>query len=76
MLENELSDDALHSDESAGLRGIRKWHSAIVYRTHVDEDVPLNGHCTHNRSNEKPRYPHPRTNGGTFSIGFDVSDNP
>ena len=46
-----------------------------VDRTHVDEDIPLNGHCTYNWSNEEPRDPHPRTNGGAFSIGFDVSEH-
>lgn len=44
-------------------------------RTHVDEDIPLNGHCTYNGSDEKPRDPHPRTNDGAFSIGFDVSEH-
>ena len=74
MLEDELSNDALHSDESTGLRGVRSSTIGWFDRTHVDEDIPLNGHCTYNRSNEEPRDPHPRTNGGAFSIGFDVSE--
>jgi len=45
------------------------------HRTHIDEDVPLNGDCTHNWSDEEPRDPYPRTNGGAFSISFDVSEH-
>ena len=73
MLEDELGDDALHSDESTGLHSVRSSTVGRFHRTHIDEDVPLNGHCTYDWSDEKPRNPHPGTNGGAFSIGFDVS---
>jgi len=46
-----------------------------LYGTHVDENVPLDGYCAHNRSNEEPRDPYPRTNGGAFSIGLDVPEH-